>query len=66
MPFTDLQIKLGKTLPLVATAIAISVCVICIAITLPDDGYYKGGLDWPYFSDMGRGNILHKKKVILI
>ena len=44
----------GKTLPIVGSVVAIVTLIVCIVIARVDD-VYVGGLDWPYFSDIGRG-----------
>lgn len=40
--------------PIVAAAVVVVTLVACVIIAKANDRYL-GGLAWPYFSDMGRG-----------
>ncbi|GLE04890.1 hypothetical protein PINS_up013871 [Pythium insidiosum] len=53
MPNSVLAQRLRIVAPVVATVAVVTTLVTCVIITKAKN-IYTGGLDWPYFSDMGR------------
>ena len=52
----------GRVLPLVAACTTLVTVILCYSLTIGGDTY-TGGLDWPYFSDTGRGNWNLKRRL---
>lgn len=48
--------QLRVAAPLFTSTIVVVTLMVCMAITKIRH-VYVGGLPWPYFSDMGRGNV---------